>query len=292
MRITIVMPSRGNPKGLLSVLTALDALATGSHEITYALVIDTDDADTRGHITQWQTLDMLPRNTHAVLGDPSKNIFARINEIAGAFAAESYFYCADDVIPLTQHWDSIFDGLKDVLPGFSWQEKNDPGNATYLVITEKWRRAIGRMLPERFPFWFIDTWLMEVHLLAFAKPIGIIQQLQLGGKRGKTHRMRELPFWFRLFTATRSERIAEAQVLAKEYGFTVDVMRERTAQISQLEQIDAQQLKDCQKYTALLGDDSEPDENYLTAKAEALAWLEEHERRILIPVGPQIEVIH
>lgn len=291
MRITVIIPSRGRPAGLLSVLTALDALSTGSHEITYALIVDADDDDTLIHANQWQNSKMLPRNTHVIVGERSAGLFKRINEVCGAFSAEVYCQINDDVYPLTQHWDAMFQGLSEQLPAFAWQEKNDSANATYIAITERWRKAIGRMYPEYFPFWFVDTWLLEVHLLAFAKPIGVINQLQLGGKRGKTRNMRDLGFWFRMFVATRGERIEEAKTLAREFGFTLN-MAERADKIAVLEENDARQFASVPEYEKLFQGEQAKDELYDAAKAAAEKWLDANERRIVMSVGRQIEVVH
>lgn len=280
------MPSRHRPAGLLSVLTSLDALATGSNLITYALLIDSDDDQTRMHVDLWRMNDMLPQNTHVIVGERDKTLNARANEVVGAFAADVYFCPPDDGYPLAQHWDAMFSGLSEQLPAFAWQEKNDPGNATFIAITERWRKATGRMFPEYFPFWFSDTWLLEVHLLAFAKPLGIVNQLPMGGKRGKTQGMRDLEFWFRFFAATRIERIAEAEAVAKEFGFTVNVERERRQFMELLEQADASQLQRVPQYEVAFGANEAPEtEQYLAAKQRARDWLDANERRIVVPVN-------
>lgn len=281
MRITIPIPSRNRPAGLLSVLTSLDALATGFNEITYILMIDSDDTETRECVSAWQ--DWFPKNTHTIIGERDKTLNARMNEVIGAFPAEVYCVLPDDGFPLTQHWDSLFQGLS-TLPAFAWQEKNDPGNPTFIAISERWRQATGRMFTEHFPFWFADTWLAEVHALAFAKGLGIVNQLQMGGKRGKTQGMRDLEFWFRFFAATRVERIAEAEAVAKEFGFTVDVRRERKEFIEAMETADAKQLLNIAHYESKLGSHGEPETDlYVQTKAKAKQWLSDNSSRIILP---------
>lgn len=274
MRITIPMPSRNRPAGLLSVLTALDALATGQNQITYVLIIDADDEATRQCVKQWFDMELLPPNVHTVIGQRDKILNARMNEIVGTFPADIYCVLPDDGFPLTQGWDAMFAGLSE-LPAFAWQEKNDPGNATFIAISERWRQATGRMFPEYFPFWFADTWIMEVHLLAFAKPIGVVQQLQMGGKRGQTQGMRDLPFWFDFFAKTRTERIKEAVAVAKEFGFTLDVERDRQDQLKALLEADEYQKQRAPVYAQARGDGADPETDlYREAKARAEAWLE------------------
>ena len=276
MKITVPIVSRNRPAGLLSVLTSLDALATGSHEITYVLILDDDDHKTLQHIDLWEKQGIFPKGTVLRVGARDKTLNARMNEAAAEFPADYYTMLVDDGFPLTQHWDSMFDGLKD-LPAFAWCERNDPKNATFISVSERWRNALGRVFPEYFPFWFADTWILEVHLLAFAKPIGIVQQLSMGGKRGQTQGMRELPFWFNFFAKTRCERIADATKLAKEWGFTLN-MNDRKDQLSVLEQGDRNQIDNLPKYADLFKNDgSEPGIVYKQAKERAEAWLRAHQ---------------
>lgn len=273
MKITVPMFSRNRPAGLLSVLTSLDALATGSHEITYALIVDDDDNKTLNHLDAWQKDKLLPENAIVHMGRRDKTLNARMNEAMNAYPADYYTFLPDDGFPLAQHWDTMFDGLKE-LPAFAWCEKNDPQNATFLAISERWRKATGRGFPEYFPFWFSDTWLMEVHLLAFAKPIGIVQQLGMGGKRGKTQGMRDLPFWFDFYHQTRCERVDDAVKVAKEWGFTLDVEKDRKDQLKILDERDQLQMANASKYLDLYKDDkSEPHQVYVNAKANADAWM-------------------
>lgn len=284
MRITIPMPSRNRPAGLLSVITALDALATGANEITYAIILDSDDMDSRLMVKQWADLNYLPRNTHTIVGERDKTLNARMNEVVGAFAAEVYCVLPDDGFPLTQSWDKILTDLTaQGIPAFAWQEKNDPGNPTFIVITEKWRQVTGRMFPEYFPFWFADTWLAEVHALAFAKGMGIVNQLQMGGKRGVTQGMRDLHFWFRFFAATRVERIAEAESLAKAYGFTVDVRKDRKEFLEAMEEADAKQLMRVPEYESRFANKPDPATPcYTEALAKAKEWMRVNEPRIVV----------
>lgn len=287
MRITIPMPSRCRPAGLLAVLTALDALASGQHEITYAVILDSDDADTRHYVQQFTNDKLLPERTHVIVGERDKTLNARMNEVVGAFAAEVYCVLPDDGFPLTQGWDVILAGLQTQgVPAFAWQEKNDPGNPTFITITERWRLAVGRMFPEYFPFWFADTWIAEVHALAFAKGIGIVNQLQMGGKRGKTQGMRDLDFWFRFFAATRVERIAEAEAVAKEYGFTLDVGRDRKEIMDAMQEADEKQLRRVPEYESIFGSHAEAATPlYVECLTKARQWIADNERRIVLPAN-------
>lgn len=242
MKITVPLFSRNRPASMLAVLTSLDALSTGHHEITYPLIVDEDDAETLRHLNHWLTAGLLPKGAVPMIGQRDRVLNARMNAIAAQFPADAYFFAPDDGYPLAQHWDTIFAAAhQQGLPAWAWQEKNDPQNVTFICVSEKWRATLGRAFPEYFPYWFADTWIAEVHLLCFAKPIAVINQLGMGGKRGTTQGMRDLRFWFEFFAHTRKERLEEAKKLGRAYGFTVHES-ERAHFIAQLEQIDAVQL--------------------------------------------------
>lgn len=276
MKITVAIPSRARPAGLLASITALDALATGHHEITYAVVVDDDDYVTLEQIEHWEKSGMLPDGFQQVTGTRRMTVNARVNDAIARCPADWYLQSCDDIFPLTQHWDALMYGARS-LPAYCWQEVNDPKNCTVLAISEKWRATVGRFYPEYFPFWFADTWLAEVFNLAFGKPIAVINQLQMGGKRGQTQGMRELEFWFRFFAVTRIERIREAQAIAKAWGMDVDCLRDRQHQILDMEAGDEYQLGRVEVYQRSLGANAGPEtEVYRIAEARAKQWIQDH----------------
>lgn len=212
---------------------------------------------------------MLPANVKQFVGARTKTVNARVNDAIKACPADIYSQIVDDGFPLTQHWDAILHGAKDI-PAFCWQEMNDPANTTFLIISEKWREAVGRFYPECFPYWFADTWIAEVYTLAFGMPISIIKQLMMGGKRGTTLGMRDVEFWFKYFAYTRSERIAEAQMVRLAYGLSGDVRATSEGLIEQMERGDAYQLTQVPRYEVIFKSDlGEPSEVYRKCKAKA-----------------------
>ena len=270
MKITLALPSRSRPAGLFAVLTAMDALATGNHEITYAVVVDDDDYVTMEHMDHWQKSGMLPQNVQVLAGPRDKTINARVNDAIAKYPADIYSQIVDDCFPLAQHWDAMFHAVKE-LPAFCWKEMNDPNNATFLNISERWRAATGRFYPEYFPFWFADTWLAEVNVMATGKPIPVINQLGMGGKRGKTQGMRDLAFWFNFFAETRVERIEEAKAVSAAFGMEYTHNPEL---IATFEAGDANQLTRVDAYQGALQGDEFISPVYIKAKARADAWLE------------------
>lgn len=279
MKITVGLPSRNRPAGLLAVLTAFNALATGTHEITYAVILDDDDYVTLEQFAHWEKSGMLPTGVRLFVAPRERTVNARFNDAVKACPAEVYSQACDDAFPLAFHWDKLIAGAAGMLPAFNWQECNDPTNATYPVLTDKWVQAVGRFYPEYFPFWFADTWIAEVFNLAFAKPIAVVNQLQMGGKRGQTQGMRDLAFWFEFFAATRVERIAEAHRVARAYGFSFDAERDRKNQLAQMRAWDDFQRGRVPAYEAAFKANlGEPSAGYKAAKFHAECWMAENEK--------------
>ncbi len=264
MKIDVIVPSRGNPLRLMSVLTAFDALSSGQNEINYRIVCDLDDPNT------YKTAAALPFKAFVHCGEGS--LHKRMNEAAAEGQADAVTTAGDDTFPLTQHWDGVIEaGISEGHPAFSWMEVNDPANTTNIVWSAKWLGAVGKMLPEWFPFWFGDTWQAEVHELAFLAPLPIVSNLQWGGKRGHTKGMRELAFWFEFFAATRKLRVGEARSLCFAYGRPYGPPQEM---LDDMARRDAEQLKRVPEFEQAFGaNQGEPSERYLTMKAAAEKWL-------------------
>ncbi len=271
MKIDIIIPSRGNPLRLMSVITSFDALASGQHEITYRVVCDMDDHLTQGVSNPLRNVG-LPVAVHIGSGPLSH----RMNEAAADGNADIVSGAADDTFPLTQHWDEILNiGMSTGHTVFSWQEVNDPNNQTMLVFQRKWLDSVGRMLPEYFPFWFGDTWVAEVYEMAFLRPLPIIANLPWGGKRGKTKGMRDLEFWFDFFAATRLERIAEARGVCFSYDQPFEMP---AGMLQDMKKRDEEQRARVPQFREWFGaDQGEPTELYLSMKANAEKWLREHQ---------------
>ena len=154
MKITIGLPSRGRPAGLLSVLKAFDVLASGEHEITYAVIVDDDDHATLNEVERGAAAGSLPQGVRLVHGEHKKRLHRRFNETMSQYPADIYSQATDDLYPLTYHWDNILVKAAEKAPAFSWVECSDPNNHTCFAVTHKWLEAVNRFYPEWFPFWF------------------------------------------------------------------------------------------------------------------------------------------
>lgn len=256
MRLTVAVPSKGNPAGLVSTLHALKTLSSKENDLTLVAIVDEKTPE----------LSLCPYAVERI-GKTETTLAARVNQVFKDFPADWYTQVNDDTLPLTQDWDKWF---SVPLPAFCWQEALDPQNVTYLAISDKWFQSIG-FYAEWFPFWFADTWISEVHRLAFGQGVPQLAGLRLGGSRGKTRGLRDLDFWFRFFAETRPERLEQAQRVAKAFDFT---MADPAPMIALLENADKEQLSRVQEYEQKFMAQGEPSALYLKAKARAQAHLE------------------
>jgi hypothetical protein len=275
VKITIGLPSRGRPAGLLSVLKAFDALASGEHEVTYVVLVDDDDDYNILESANWVFVDAIPAGTVMRIGTNKEGLHKRFNEAMLAYPADIYSQATDDLYPLTYHWDNILVKAAEKAPAFSWVECSDPNNHTCFAVTNQWLEAVGRFYPEWFPFWFADTWIAEVYSMAFNEPPVSVRQLQMGGKRGVTTGMHNLQFWVEFFIATRKTRVEEAKRVAVAFGNTPAV-GDCDPPTVRFKEIDAWQLSHIEEYEKKFNaNQGEPSARYKAAYDRAQRWMKE-----------------
>lgn len=216
--LAILFLTRGRPGGLVAAVQGFHALASGDIPVSYVICCDDDDTTLEASLPLLADLPVIvSRNPRPdALGEAwNKGALAAI---AAGFEWTHALLTGDDTVPLALHWDRVM-ASEAHRPAFAWQELNDPLNVTYPVISRAWFRAVDHQpAPAWFPYWFNDTWLNEVHMLAFGAPMPVLPALPMGGRRGTTREMREPGFWFGVFAATRAERVLQAEQLAWAHG--------------------------------------------------------------------------
>ena len=276
MKITIGLPSRGRPAGLISVLKAFDALASGEHEVIYAVIVDDDDHATLNEAERWAAAGLLPKGLRLFVEHRNAGLHKRFNEAMLAYPADIYSQATDDLYPLTYHWDNMLVKAAEQSPAFSWVECSDPNNHTCFAVTHQWLEAVGRFYPEWFPFWFADTWIAEVYSLAFNSPPVSVRQLQMGGKRGGTTGMHNLQFWVEFFIATRKIRVEEAVRLVAALDIKLENQQDYSSLHNRLKEIDAWQLSHVEEYEKKFNaNQGEPSARYRAAYERAQQWMKE-----------------
>ena len=142
-----------------------------------------------------------------------------VNELSLIAPADVYCSLCDDIVCETQgwdrqiaeHWTARSDGV------WWWITQND---ATFAIVSEKWRAAAGRIFTDYFPFWFDDGWLLQVWLYAAGEP-GQMLPIKLLDRAPSTHRMRDSVLWNEFFYSDRcrAERMEEAERIRKALGW-------------------------------------------------------------------------
>ena len=264
MRIAVLLLSRGRPAGLVAAIQSLHATASGERPVHYVVCGDDDDP------TMEQAQDLLSHVPVTWSINPRPDALGRAWNL-GAQALEGWdlaLFTGDDTVPCAWHWDSrMAESAARSNGAYAWTEANDPDNCTYWVTTRRWHEAVGRACPELFPYWFNDTWVAEQHLFAFEAPIPVDRGLIMGGQRGTTREMREVSFWFRVFAATRPQRIAEAARIALAHGRQPS---DPTPMLEWCRRWDAAQQASVDRYNRIFAADTvPPTPRYLRLRAQA-----------------------
>lgn len=265
--IAVLIASRGRPFRLQIALSRILNTAAHPGRVKIGVWCDDDDPQTAIAASDFDEALIMSGPRPASLGEAQ-------NALAAIMDADVYTVLADDVYPATIGWDLVIDQMMasgNMPPVMAWNHGAD--DPAYPILTKEWVLASGGIFTaRRFPFWFDDFWLAEVAELVTGQPVTYPVNMRLTGDKGKTPRMRDLPFWYRYFHATRPLRIAEAHAIHKELYDSE--LPDRSAIIASLSEGDAfreASAKDWQtKYSSASG---EPDKAYVAAMASAKAEL-------------------
>jgi hypothetical protein len=211
--ICILMASRGRPEMLAEELSTLHANTVRKDNTVVWIYVDDDDQITlealRGKKFPAPGLDVRwqigPRPS--ACGQAHQALWK-----ASCGTAEIYMISCDDARFDTPGWDDIvrreFAPYADgVLLAFA-HDPNTGNQATYPFIGWGFLKTLGyqRVFPGIFAFWFDDKWVEEIAQMAgrYIKIPIVINPI--GGDKGKTQRMRCVPFWTRFFQLLLVER--------------------------------------------------------------------------------------
>ena len=211
--ICILMATRGRPEMLAEEIATLQANTVRKDKTTVWIYVDDDDEITQGAMRagkfaapgleiHWQTGPRPP-----ACGQAHQALWK-----ASGGRAAIYMISCDDARFDTPGWDEIvrheFGAYPDgVLLAFA-HDPNTGNQATYPFIGWGFLKSLGyeRVFPGIFAFWFDDKWVEEIAQMAgrYVKIPIVINPI--GGDKGKTQRMRCVPFWTRFFQLLLVER--------------------------------------------------------------------------------------
>jgi len=274
MDITVHMCSRGRPLQLVAALASLQENESGEHNVRYGVAIDVDDLATIGVC---ETLKPTwPVGSGYRVGHRPVSMDALHNQLARDIPGEVYVGFCDDMLCTTKDWDKEIAKLVDENPkGVWWWSSKSRKEFTQMpIVSEAWRAAAGGIFPEYFPYWWGDTWLAEVFVLATEGPLQYAPVFFIDGAE-TTNNMRELRFWTEFYHWLKPVRIDEARKVAKALGFPELTVTGVFSQFTGIKNLDF--MNRIEEIETGQGDRGEPHEGYKIAKARAVEMMNSYE---------------
>jgi hypothetical protein len=211
--ICILMATRARPEMLAEELATLKANTRQKDKLAVWLYVDDDDEITRKAVESGRFADLdFPVQWHFGPRPPALGQAHQALWNASGRASEIYMISCDDARFDTPGWDEIvrrtFAAYADGIMLAFAHDPNTGDQATYPFIGWGFLSVLGyeRVFPGIFAFWFDDKWVEQIAQMAnrYAKIPIVINPI--GGSKGKTQRMRCVPFWTRFFQLLLVER--------------------------------------------------------------------------------------
>ena len=229
--IAVIMATRGRPDMLAQVFASLKANTTQKEKVRLWIYVDEDDDVTRKAIDEGQLKDAGVA-LHWHFGPQTPGLCETQHALwreAGR-TAEICMVSVDDARFDTPGWDDIVRTATKKYPDRIFLAAPfDPATAdtsTYPIFGRRWLETLQHIFPGHFPYWFDDRWVHQIGYMADRyEPLPIVM-FPIRGK-GRTRRMRDLPFWARFFQLMLVERQASARKLIE--AMNLDEHSQRTA---------------------------------------------------------------
>ena len=215
--ITIIMATRGRPEMLAQVFASLKANTAKKDKVCIWLYVDVDDTVTRSAIDAGKLSDAgIKINWH--FGGQTAGLCETQHTLwhNSGRTSEIYMVTCDDACYSTPGWDDELRSASTKFPdGIFVASPHDPMTAdtcTYPIFGWRWLETLETIFPGHFPYWYDDRW---VHQIGEMSGRFVWLSIVMDGIRGKgkTRRMRDLPFWARFFQLSLDERKASAKKL-------------------------------------------------------------------------------
>ena len=246
------MATRGRPEMLAEVFAALKTHTTQREKVSLWLYVDEDDLATRQAIDQGKLNDAGVQ-VHWHFGGQTSGLgeMQSILWQASGRTAEVYMVLGDDVRFDTPNWDNILREAAAKFPdGIFLASPHDPMTAdtcTYPVFGWRWLETLGHLFCGYFPFWYDDRWVHQIGEMTGRYVWLPIVMLPIRGK-GRTRRMREVPFWARFFQLSLDERKDSARKLINAMNLEPE---KKKAALANLEKHAAEFEKNQDKFSDL-----------------------------------------
>lgn len=250
--ICLIMATRGRPEMLAEVFATLKASTVQKEKVSLWLYVDEDDDVTRRAIE------------NGALNDAGVSVHWHVDRQTSGLCetqhtlwknsggtAEIFMVLADDIRFGTAGWDDIVRTAAAKHPdGIFLACPFDPMSAdtcTYPIFGWHWLEILQQIFPGHFPYWYDDRWVHQIGEMAGCYEHLPIVMLPIRGK-GKTRRMRDLPFWARFFQLALDERRASARLLIDAMNLDPE---KKAAALNNLDQRAAELEKQQDKFSDL-----------------------------------------
>lgn len=250
--ICLIMATRGRPESLAQVFAALKANTAQKEKVSLWLYVDEDDAVTRKAIDNG-VLNDAGVQLHWHIGAQTPSLCETQHTLwrNSGRTAEIYMIIPDDLHFDTPGWDKIIREAAIKHPnGIFLAGAHDPMTAdtcTYPIFGWRWLETLQHIFPGHFPYWYDDRWVHQIGKMANCYEELPIVLLSIGGK-GRTRRMRDVPFWARFFQLTLDERNVSAKKLIDAMNLDPE---KKDAALKNLEQHAAELEKQQDKFSDL-----------------------------------------
>jgi hypothetical protein len=273
--ISVLTPTRRRLDKLPHAVQSLRAHASGPIEIV--LGIDDDDADTIAWAQQHPDLT-------AVVAPRPDTLGAVTNGLAAVARGNLLLGLTDDMEILTPQWDVELERVAArVSPNgepfaFYLDDPTAPGFPSVWGVSRSWVDICGFACAPWFPYWWGDTWIMEVGMACGRLfPVPVLTG-QIAG-RGMTTGLFEVAWWSDFFSKTRPVRMQMADAIAAA-AHPPDVQRrlkavqpQVAAQFARM-QAEIQTSDRAAAMERALSSGGVPGERYARAKAAAVCFIE------------------
>src|SRR5579859_251294 len=211
MKIVCLIPTRGRKVVWKTAREMMEHATLADTRIVVGL-----DADDRVDPVFDSTKGM--RQTISSISEREDTLGAKLNRMwLDAPGADLYVYGHDSMPYLDHGWDeklAAIASLFEQTPGYIGigPNRGTLNNFGAYAMTASFINAVGYFAPSGFPFWWVDTWVNEIAILAGVRVL--VCPLQIGDYRPqppKTNGLREVMFWATAFDRLRPERIAAAR---------------------------------------------------------------------------------
>ncbi len=249
--VSIILATRARPQMLAEFFNSLRATTARKDLVSLWLYVDDDDATTLQAVEKSLLPDPeVPVHWHVGpqtggLGETHQALWK-----ASGRASQVYVTAVDDARFDTPAWDDVVRKAYNEYPdGVLLAFPHDPmtaDQATLPIFGWGWLNVLGSVYPGYFPYWFDDKWVDDVGRMA-GRCIKLPVSLRPIGGKGRTKRMRNMPFWTRFFHLTLHERKEAARKLIA--AIYPDNDTKRAAALGELEKVAAKLEKEKESFS-------------------------------------------